>query len=91
MNLEKLIDNLKCGKHSGFRLCDIIWFSFIWIHIYNKKDYSLSKFGEFYWIQERKFRPGTQYISCPICIIFFKYIKPIKLKRCKCSEKYAKS
>ncbi len=68
---------LKCGWHSGFRLCDILWFCFFWA------PFGLMGEDNPYriWMSKRE-RHKAQYVECPLCLII--QPKIIKFKKCKC-------
>jgi len=86
--LRFIPDDIRCGFHSGFRVCDIIWYSFFWIPFYlvGSRYYS--------WCESKSRKSESevnvaQYIECPLCL----FLKPKvrEIKRCNCSCKHGKN
>lgn len=80
-DLKKTKKNLKCGLHSGFRLCDVLFFTFVWIYMFP------TILGDFY---RKSFRKklgySAGYVECPICCFIVKP-KFITVKSCSCPKK----
>lgn len=88
--------HLKCGLHSGFRLCDIIWFVtgwhlLLWLKQKNKptlefhgpNGYVVKAWDNIYLADKYSFwrdRDEVHYMECPMCKLF--QPKPIKVKPC---------
>jgi len=68
-----------CGLHSGFRLCDILWFAFAWA------PFDLWHTRYYKWYESRKRTGGG--VKCPLCAILGPI--PVKTKRCDCTYKYS--
>ncbi len=76
--------DIKCGLHSGIRVCDITWFCFL-----SKLDsfVKFDLFKKYYELRQKYFYYddkgiGRGYIPCPICAIL--KVKSIKIKHCNC-------
>ncbi len=72
-----------CGRHSGFRICDVLWYITGWHYAWRTKD---QEFIGWYNTQITK-RYGSlfmrpQYVPCPVCVL----LKPRtrRLKKCGC-------
>ena len=83
------IKNIQCGWHSGFRVCDILWYTIAWwpFGLYE------GRYGKWYDKNSRSPRNEDnvvfdektmpQYVECPICI----FLKPKvrEKKNCNCA------
>lgn len=92
-------NNVKCGIHSGFPLCCIVWHTLIHSHLYKTKKGVLirdiynamtgviaeHKNIRYYWIEEgqEKWFYGFGRIPCPIHMCFGKDTTVI---RCECGK-----
>ena len=78
--------SIRCGLHSGFRICDIFFFETFWklfsfhdLYIKNDVKYPWTR-RYFAWINERMGK--CEYVACPFCVIF--KAKPVTVKKCGC-------
>jgi len=78
--LDNIPNIIKCGVHSGFKKCCIIFFITKWLHmIYCDEHIS------YYELMEQKSKDlNTKigYIPCPTCLLNGDFVKVIK---CECS------
>ncbi len=72
--LDGIPHDIICGLHSGFRICDILFFIFL--------EFPLLHDTFFNWYHKKILDEGYEYVRCPVCLLL--HVKPIKVKRCKC-------
>lgn len=68
--------HIKCGRHSGFRACDIFFYIFVWRIAWL---FDAKWFFAFY---ASKFNTNTGYIPCPVCILLKRRL--VRVRKCKC-------
>jgi len=73
---DYIIFDIRCGLHSGFRVCDIVWYVFIWC------PFSLCNTRYYRWYEKRK--KGAGCVRCPACVLLKR--KAPKIKPCVCSK-----
>lgn len=74
-----VVGHIRCGFHSGFRLCCVLWFVLVWNWIWSSKFFK--SFVDKYRKQRARF--DDFHIACPLCIWVWgvKKLKPIQ---CNC-------
>jgi len=78
--------SLKCGLHSGFPWCCILWFVFIWwpFMVSNLPNFLGKRYQKWYRSRYKAFGVfGPQRIPCPFCALIRREAKVIK---CDCGE-----
>jgi hypothetical protein len=80
-------DHIACGRCSGFRWCDIIFFVTVWRWLWQYVPYGKRN----YWAQAYHClsRQDVNYVECPLCKLFRPKIRKLRLchKNCYCSKK----
>ena len=71
--LAKIQYTWRCGRHSGFPLCCILWYLGPWLLVVFK----IPKMWEWYWTL------GTEcdYVRCPMCLLTN---RRVEVKDCDC-------
>lgn len=79
--LRTRVFDIKCGYHSGFPLCCILFYITFWEAecFYSEIKRRHSKLGEWY---NKKIK-GIQYVRCPLCTL---RRKKIEIKLCSCGK-----
>lgn len=75
--IKQIKKDIKCGLHSNFRICDILFYITIW-----KIMWKLQLYRSVYFYDLLLNIKHTQYIRCPLCILFCPKSKT--LKKCDC-------
>lgn len=93
---KRLVKDVKCGSHSGFKPCCIAWFSLVWTPIGDlerNRDIppDMRRKFENFRTEYHKFnkptfsgKPHPRHVLCPRCALREDF--PV-LKRCKCGHK----
>ena len=74
-----------CGRHSGFRLCDVLFFMFFWV-IYREQIEEKAPGQHWFgaWYRSVNDKSRGEYIMCPLCLLFNR--KPTKIIKCDCGK-----
>ncbi len=77
---NQIVGEFRCGVHSGYRLCDVLWYCLAW------SPFGLYKFKSAYakWYNRTALLGNG--VKCPICAIIKP--EPIKSKPCDCTNDY---
>jgi hypothetical protein len=79
--IKELKYNWVCGRHSGFKLCDILFYIFVWNPLWKYDKWIFPK----YYRKWLTIHPEVRYIQCPVCTLFS--IKIDKVNKCNCSHR----